>query len=421
MIKKALRQLRNNLGAFILALLLAFVIWITASLQIDPFEDRRYPNVLLTPVHQPDNTVFFVPISEQVTVTARARDSVLAELKTSSFRATVDLSGVQPGVSTTVAISVTCTNDQVRVESVEPAQQVVHLEMVHAISRTVTVRLYGAAATGYEAGSPVTVPEQVQIRGPEPYLESVVTVVATVDIEGAKKNITDTASIELLDAQGHAVPGLELKPKVVEVHVPVRSLAEYKPDVKVVPVVRGDPAPGYRKGDILVQPPSVTLEGLASVLDKLPDFVETLPLTITGATETVSRRSLLAVPTDVSVVEVSYVTVTVEILPILGTRTMSATVELLRVLPGMRAIPTPNMVTVTLEGPDAELAALKAEDLLIVLDLRGYSAGMYQIKPDVLVPEGLNILSVDPETIGVVIEPMPTPVPTVSPTPTRKP
>jgi len=89
--------------------------------------------------------------------------------------------------------------------------------------------------------------------------------------------------------------------------------------------------------------------------------------------------------------------------------------EFIRVPVGMRASPVPGAVAVTLEGPDAKLAALKPDDILIVLDLRGRTRGVHLITPDVLVPEGLQVLTVDPETVAVLIEPIPTPTPTPRP------
>lgn len=414
-------QVRNNLGALVLALLLAFAIWIAASLQTDPFSDRRISNVPVEAVNQPPDTALFEPIVEQVVVTVRARESVLSELRASSFLASLDLSGVKPGEPTTVPISVTCTSDEVRIQAVEPAEQLVHLEAIRTITYPVTVEVLGSAATGYQFGTPAAVPEQVSIRGPEPYLTQVISVTAVVNGEGAKKSIDEPVSVQLLDAEGKPVPGLEVEPTQVTVQMPVNSLAEFKPDVTVVPDIRGEPAPGYRRGEVLVRPSAVTLEGPSWVLDTLPDFVETMPITITGATETLSRQTPLTVPAEINVVEVSYVTVTVQVLPILGTRVMTGTVELLRVPPGARAIPIPDTVTVTLEGPDAKLTALTTGDLLIVLDLRGYALGVHQIKPEILTPEGVRVLSVDPETIEVVITPLPTPAPVLTPRPTPKP
>ena len=91
------RRLLRNLGSFILALLLAVAVWIAATLQSDPFTEREIPNVPITLLNQPADTVFIEPISERVTVTARAPEGVLVDLKVSDFEATMDLSGVQSG------------------------------------------------------------------------------------------------------------------------------------------------------------------------------------------------------------------------------------------------------------------------------------------------------------------------------------
>lgn len=410
-----LRQLRGSLSAFVLALLLAFVVWISASLQTDSFVDRRFTGITLALSGQPAGTTLLEPVVEQVAVTVRARESVLADLRSASFQASVDLSQAPNGETAALPVRVTCSNPQVRIEGVEPAALQVRLEALLVVTRPVELLVQGQVATGFEVAKPILTPGQVQIQGPAVYLSQVVSVTGSLDVAGARRAVTGTVTLELLDAKGEPVPDVAAIPAAVEAEVPVLSLAQFKPDVFVKAIVRGDPAPGYRKGDVAVQPVSVTLEGPSLVLDALPDFVETMPVTITGATESLSRRGLLSLPADVGVVEVTYVTVTVEIFPILGTRTLTGTMEFIRVPAGMRASPVPGAVAVTLEGPDAKLAALKPDDILIVLDLRGRTRGVHLITPDVLVPEGLQVLTVDPETVAVLIEPIPTPTPTPRP------
>ncbi len=92
-----LRRLVNNLGSVVMALALSFVIWIVATLQADPFDDAQVSNVPITILNQPDNTVFYEPISERVAVRVRAPESVLADLSTSDFEAVMDLAGVETG------------------------------------------------------------------------------------------------------------------------------------------------------------------------------------------------------------------------------------------------------------------------------------------------------------------------------------
>ena len=57
------RQLMSNLGAVVTALLLAFVIWFAATLQADPFDTAQISNVTINILSQPQDTVFYTPIT----------------------------------------------------------------------------------------------------------------------------------------------------------------------------------------------------------------------------------------------------------------------------------------------------------------------------------------------------------------------
>jgi YbbR domain-containing protein len=414
----ALRQFLNNLGSVILALLLAFAVWIAATLQDDPFEEQDFPNVPLVLLNQPADTMIFESIVERVTVTVRAPESVLRELKISNFEATMDLSAVQPGNPAPVPIQVACDREAVRIEAWDPLQQPVHLEAVRTMTLPVEIQVQAGVATGYEALRPVVVPGEIAVRGPEPYLLTAVSVSGSMDVEGAKEDITEQVAVAPLDANGELVPGLQWTPERVEVRVAVRRKLGYKPDVEVVPDVRGDPALGYRRGIVLVDPSTVTLAGLPSELDSLPGFVETLPISVTGATESLSQRTAMTLPTSIAVVGGNFVTVTVEILPIQISRAITVAVEVQGLRPGWLATPSPSVVDVTLEGADPVLAELKPDDLQITLNLFGLSLGMHRLEPTVLAPEGVTVLSIIPETIEVAIDLAPTPTPTLTVTPT---
>jgi YbbR domain-containing protein len=410
--KDTIQKLADNLGTIILSLLLAVAIWIAATLQDDPFQVKEFVNIPITRIDQPPNTIVYEPVADRANITVRAPQSVLQGLKVSDFEATIDFASVVPGVRATVPISVTADNEGVRIESVDPAQQTVLLEAIRSITLPVHLEVQGQVATGYQSASPVVVPDQVTIQGPAPLLTQVVSVTAAIDLQGAKDNIVEQVPVTPVDAGGKAVQGLQWTPDRVEVRIGVRRKVGYKPDVEVVPDLRGQPAPFYRLGSVTVEPSTVTLAGLPSVLDSLPGFVETMPISVTGATQNLSVRSLLTVPNNVVVVDVNYVTVMIEILPIQSSKAMTATVDIQGVGPGLVATPSPNKVDVIVEGPDALLATLKPTDLQVVVNVFGLAPGVHRVAPDVLAPEGVTVVSVIPETIEVMIEPVPTPTPT---------
>jgi YbbR domain-containing protein len=226
----------------------------------------------------------------------------------------------------------------------------------------------------------------------------------------------ERVSISPRDADGRLVAGVQWTPEQVEVRVGVRKRVGYKPDVEVVPDVRGDPAPGYRRGSVSVEPSTVTLSGPSQILNDLPGFVKTLPISITGATEILTERTPLTMPTSVVVVGVNFVTVTVDVLPILSSKTMTSVIEVQGLSQGWIATLSPNEVDVILEGPDTLLPQLTPDDIQVFVNLFGLGLGVHRVEPIVLYPDGVTVVSVIPETIEVVIAlpPTATPPPTTT-------
>jgi YbbR domain-containing protein len=403
------KQLTNNLSSMILALLLAVAVWIAATLQANPFAVWEFTNVPVDPVDQPADTVFFEGDTGSVSVRVRAPQSVLESLNLQDFEAQVDLSDVEIGTSTTVPISVTVHDEGVRIQSYTPEELTVHLEPVVSITVPVDVTIIGEVATGYQATAPTVRPDVVVIRGPAPYLDDVASVNGSLNIAGAREDVSQQVNITPRDSQGRIVPTVEWEPSQVEVTVGVRRRVGFKPDVQVVPDLRGDPASGYRRGSVSVEPSTVTLQGPTAVLADLPGFVTTFPISITGATTDISVRRPLTVPNSVVVVEGNYVLVSVEILPVLSSRTVTRTVEVEGLAQGWEATLSPPTVQVIVEGPETLLEDLGS--LQVFVNLSGYSLGVHRVVPSHFAPEGVRVVSIIPETVEVVLELPPTQTP----------
>jgi YbbR domain-containing protein len=289
---------------------------------------------------------------------------------------------------------------------------------VRTLTLPVEIEVQGEVATGYRTGNPAVSPDQVFVTGTESLLDQVVAVTGSLDVEGARENVSELVVVGPVDAEGRLVPGLQWAPDRVEVEIELRRKIGFKPDLEVVPDLRGEPAPDYRLGSVTVEPSTVTLGGLPSVLEELPGFVETWPISVTDATEDLVEYSPLKVPEGVAVVGFDYVTITVEVLPIESSRAMTSAIETQGVRPGLIATPSPSVVDVILEGPNTILSALTADDIRVILNLFDYSVGVHRVEPDVVAPDGVLVVSVIPETIEVVIAPSPTPTPTLTVTAT---
>jgi YbbR domain-containing protein len=409
---QTIKEILNNLSSIILALLLAVTIWIAATLQADPFIVQQFASVPVEMVNQPANTVLFEGEGGRITVDARAPRSVLESVGVSDFEVRLDLSQAPIGSVASMPISVTVANEAVRIEKYRPEVQAVRLEAVESFSLPVNISVEGQVATGYQNARPAIQPSEVVIQGAVPDLIRVVSATGTINIAGAREDIVQQVGIVPMDADGRVVSEVEWHPERVQVSIDVRRRVGYKPDVQVVPDLRGEPAPGYRRGSVVVEPSTVTLQGPNAVLDEMPSFVKTQPISITDFTENLTVRRPLTVPANVIVVEVNLVTVTVEILPVLSGRTVTRSVEVQGLRQDWQAILSPAVVEVLIEGPEAQLEALTPADLRILVDLSGYGLGVYRVEPIQIAPQEITVVSIIPETIEVAIELPPTPPPT---------
>ena len=68
-------------------------------------------------------------------------------------------------------------------------------------------------------------------------------------------------------------------------------------------------------------------------------------------------------------------------------------------------------VEVILSGPLPLLDTLEPDDVRVVLDLFGLTAGTHQIEPQIVVPEGVTAQSINPATVQVEIFVAQTPAP----------
>jgi YbbR domain-containing protein len=114
------------------------------------------------------------------------------------------------------------------------------------------------------------------------------------------------------------------------------------------------------------------------------------------------------------------VLVTVDVAAIEGGQTVQRPVTFQGLRETRWATASPPQVDVILSGPLPRLNALTIRDVKVIADLFGLDPGIHKVKPTVVVPEGLRVESILPDTIEVEIGAgfPPTPAATITATTT---
>jgi YbbR domain-containing protein len=327
-----------------------------------------------------------------------------------SFRATVDLGGVDPkGGPVSLTIRVTAVDPRVQVLDYQPRRIVVTLDRVG--HKPVPIRaVLGTLPAGLTVGEPILDQTTATVTGPESLLGKVTEAQARVTIDPSGIDVNRMIDLVAVDAAGNPVIPIDVTPASVSVRVPIFTDRRTR-TVPVSPVIIGTPAAGFEVASVTVDPVVIQVEGDANDLASL-DRADTVAVSVTGLSADLTTSVALQLPTGVQALGPGTVTVTVRLRALTGTRTFDAGLILVGARADLLYKLSTDRVLVTIGGSEADLDRLSGATLALTVDVTGLAVGSHQVKPTANLTTGLSLLSVSPSPITVTIStPAPSPTP----------
>jgi YbbR domain-containing protein len=410
-----LTVLTETLGwRFLFALFLSITLWARLTLDQNPERRDLYPTEINVETRGLAPGLVIVNEIQPIKLRIAAPQESWRTLEPGSFRAVVDLSDASAGlVQRDVQVEV--SDPEVRVLEHIPSKVSVRIEENRRVALPVRVNQLGNIPFGFRlVGEPVVTPATVEVSGAASAVDRVSEISVSVHLDDVKSTIDRSLKPEARGPNG-VVSGVRLEPQLVTVTMNVEQIAASKV-VSIVPQIRGQPAPGYWQGPIVVEPASVQIAAEPSVLESV-SVLNTAPLDISGAEAEVVRTVSIMRPQGVTLVGGDQsATVRVAIQPLDGQQVRDAAVTVQNIRADLTATLTPATVSVTISGPQPALQRLTVQDLVAVADLQGLGAGAHSVPVTVRLPEGLRYDRVTPERVSVTLTaPAPTPTPGATP------
>jgi YbbR domain-containing protein len=404
---KFIRNLLANFATFLLSLILAVIIWISAS-QADNPVIRTSLQIPIVFIGQPSDTKLVAPtdLNATVSLTIQGQKSIIEQASEEDFLATVDLSRVELGTVVTAVIDVQQSNSRVEVEFQSPETMQLRLEQLISADIPIEVEIRNDLARGYSHGQPTTEPQFITVTGTQSEVESisVANILVSLDNDDRETKIVSQLPI-FYDKQGQVVSSrnLRLSSPDVEVSIPI-SESDGFAEKFIAVNIEGEPSPGYRILSISVEPTSVVVQGRQTQLNLLQQL-KTEPIDITGLTESFITQATLTLPNGIELDEITEIVVTVEIEPFESAQTYSRTLEIIGIGEGLVAVLEPKTVRIVLFGPSPVLNELSEEEVIVTVDLFGLKPGVYTgLEPNISIPErGLEVRSIVPTLVTASI------------------
>jgi YbbR domain-containing protein len=418
-VRRALHFLVRNWPLKLAAVVLATLLY--AGFVVSQNAREQVFSIPIGAVNQPSDAVLLTDLGTVTRVTYLITDGSALRPSTSSFRATVDLSGVDPALGATfVRVDLEAIDDRIRIVSFEPSR--IRVQLDPFVTRSVPVQVQmGEIPEGVEVREPVKDPEEVEVSGPESVVERVVAARAAVLIESNALNVDRDVSLVPVDLVGDVLSPVDVEPETAHVTIAVfRDLSNRS--LPVSPRVAGVPAAGFEIASVTVDPILVSVEGNADDLASLDD-IPTDPISIAGASADIDTLIRLDLPTGILALGEPTVRVTIRLRPVTETRSFTAGIRLVGAREDRTYALSTDRVVVTVFGSPADLDRLGSVPLTVDAAVGGLDPGSSLVRLETNLTTGLTLVSIAPATITVTVgvPATPSPVPAVSPSPSPSP
>jgi YbbR domain-containing protein len=174
--------------------------------------------------------------------------------------------------------------------------------------------------------------------------------------------------------------------------------------VPIMPVLDGEPAPGFVIGKVTIDPNAVEVAGPESRLKQLTGAT-TEPVTVDGKKEKFTDQVTVGITDSaLRLVQAQNARITVEILPAPVERELAGVPVRMRNLgQGLRASVQPTLTRVIVRGRREALNDLRAGAIDAFVDLAGLAPGRYNLRGQVDPSQTFGVSSIDPAVVDVTI------------------
>lgn len=389
---KIVKTLINNLGYKILAVVMAFFLWLAVYNIDDPKMTRNYTtNVSIenTSVVTEQNKCFeILEGGNSVTFPVTGKRSVLKNLADTDFKAIADLKNMilEPdGVSATVPIEI--RSNRSNSSLTYPSRKFLKIGLEDLMSKrlVISANTTGTVAKGYALGDVIaTNPNVLKISGPASIVSRVSSAVATIDVEGMSVNLSDNVVPKLFDIDGNEVDTKRLSLSNSTVTVSARILV-----VKEIPILfktTGTPTGNNNVVDIISEPSVIAIKGSSTSVNAISilEMPEEL-INVNGMYDDFTTVINVAehLPEGISLVNTddAMVTVTIRIEPYMTERFPVDTSRLqVRGLDDIYAIEfVDEMVYASISALQSDLTRLRTETLIGKIDVSELEEGTHLV------------------------------------------
>lgn len=291
----------------LLCLIAACALWVYVMNEQNPQVENTYTVPVET--RNLDRSLVATNVPSTVKVKVRMSRSDMIYMRSDNIKAYVDLTGITDGDYPNTPIHVSVPGDE-SVVSVTPKTFDLNVDTYAVKTLPANVQIFGTPETNFSVESKKVTPDTITIAGSSAMIAKADRAVVSVNIAGKEKSFTEFDSVNILDADGNTVTGLDIMPSQVKVAVKMKEATKLG-NLPIRIDTKGEPAKGYKVGRITITPSVATITAPISFFSS-NKTLDLDPIDVTGASSDIHQVVNVNVPSGGSVA-VPKATVVVEI------------------------------------------------------------------------------------------------------------
>lgn len=401
-----MKELKNwflkNIDIKLLSLFLAIILWLYIAGGENPMVEN-FIDISITQTNLGEDLVI-KEFPTNVSVGIRGPKNIINNISSRQINGIVNFSEISKEGLYKLKVEVTPPKNT-QITRIIPSEIKIEVEKVLTKEVEVEYSLIGVPEKGYSlTDEPQFNPSKVKIIGAQSVLENVKQIVCTIDISGIKEDLSRKIKVKAVDVNGNEIKEVKVEPDIVGVSI---SLTHGYPEkqLTVKPKIIGKPAPGYYISEILSNPDEIKIFGNYSKISNI-EFLETIPIDVSGITKTLSVKVPPALEEELNIVEgeIELIEVTIQVKEVIIQKILkNISVIPQNLSPFVSCEIKPEVVDITVEGKNVLIDQLEEENIKAFVKFTDNFRVEQKVKVQVDIPEGISLIEVEPEEVTVLI------------------
>ncbi|WP_446897954.1 CdaR family protein [Clostridium sp. LBM24168] len=399
---------QNQIFIKICCVITSFVLWLYIFNVENPIRQRK----IVVPVKIVNKTALsqsnLVQIEDknyEVSLDIKGNASDVFSIKPQDFKLECDLSSyVMKKGENNIPVKIKKSPDNISI--VNNGNLWVAMELDSIVKKTFPIKLIidGETKNGLHAVKPVLNVKKAVVSGPSSVVYNLSNVVARYNIGSITKSVNVKVTLEAEDLSGAIVKNVNINPKYVNINIPVGNVKSVPVEIKTVGKVQDN----LILSSIVSYPDKVDISGNYDIISSI-GTLDTEPLNLDKISNSGSVDMKLIVPNGVNLINSNgYVILKVEVSKSkdsnkISEKSFSLKINVENLSNNYTAKLDNSNSSIVVSGSDNILNNLDENAIHCFVDLSSMSYGERDVPLNVTLPEGVSLISKNPQNVKVVI------------------